>query len=144
MKRIDQFRGKYYYLSNFIESPIEYEGLTYRNGESAFQAMKVTDMSKRKQFTDLPPNKAKSKGRNVPLRKDWEQVKDQYMYEIVKAKFTQNEDLKQKLLMTGNALLIEGNTWGDTYWGVCNGRGQNKLGKILTRVRNELKRELQG
>lgn len=72
--------------------------------------MKVTDISKRKQFTDLPPNKAK---------------------------FTQNEDLKQKLLSTGNALLIEGNTWGDTYWGICNGRGQNKLGKILTRVRND-------
>ena len=60
------------------------------------------------------------------------------MYEIVLAKFSQNEYLKRRLLETGNALLIEGNDWGDTYWGVCNGRGKNKLGKILMRVRTEL------
>lgn len=100
--------------------------------------MKLLDKEKRKSFTHLPPNKAKAKGRKVPLRPDWEKVKDQYMYEIVLAKFTQNEELKKKLLDTGNALLIEGNNCKDHYWGVCNGREQNKLGKILMRVRKEL------
>lgn len=138
VKRIDAFRGKYYFLSNFSSYPVTYEGLTYQNNEAAFQAMKVKDPKKRESFTHLPPNKAKAKGRRLPLRSDWEKVKDQYMYEIVLAKFSQNEDLKQKLLDTGNALLIEGNNWNDCYWGVCRGRGQNKLGKILMRVRKEL------
>lgn len=136
--RIDQFRGKYYFLSNFSDYPVTYEGLTYQNNEAAFQAMKVIKPESRKGFTHLPPNQAKSKGRKVQLRSDWEKVKDQYMYEIVWTKFTQNEELKAKLLDTGDALLIEGNDWNDVYWGVCNGRGQNKLGKILMRVRKEL------
>lgn len=137
-KRIDNFRGKYYFLSNFSSYPVTYDGLTYQNNEAAFQAMKVKDPKKREQFIHLPPNRAKSKGRHVLLRSDWEKVKEQFMYEIVLAKFTQNKDLKQKLLETGDALLIEGNSWNDVEWGVCNGRGQNKLGKILMRVRKEL------
>lgn len=63
------------------------------------------------------------------------------MYEICKAKFTQNEDLKEKLLATGNNILEEGNTWGDRVWGTVNGVGENRLGKILMRVREELRNE---
>lgn len=138
VKRIDEFRGKYYFLSNFSSYPVTYEGLTYLNNEAAFQAMKVMDVKKRESFTHLEPNLAKAKGRKVLLRPDWEKVKEQYMYEIVLAKFSQNEDIKEKLLDTGDALLIEGNSWNDVIWGVCKGRGQNKLGKILMRVRKEL------
>ena len=61
------------------------------------------------------------------------------MYNICKAKFTQNETLKTKLLKTGDAMLIEGNTWGDRIWGQVNGVGENNLGKILMRIREELK-----
>ena len=80
-------------------------------------------------------------GRRVKLRPDWEQVKVGLMEEIVRAKFTQNEDLKQRLLATGDKRLAEGNTWGDTFWGVDlrSGRGENHLGRILMRVRDELK-----
>lgn len=63
------------------------------------------------------------------------------MYEICMAKFTQNEDLKEKLLATGNDILEEGNTWGDKVWGTVNGVGENKLGKILMKVREELRNE---
>lgn len=140
-KRIGEFRGRYYFLSNFAEYPVTYRGLTFRNNEAAFQAMKLMDPEKWKSFTHLPPNEAKAKGRRVPLRPDWEEVKDEIMYEIVLAKFTQHPDLKQKLLETGDAELVEGNTWGDTYWGVCRGRGKNKLGKILMRVRQELREQ---
>lgn len=139
MNKIDEFRGKYYFLSNFYNSPVTYEGITYQNNEAAFQAMKVTTDEIRKQFADLPPNLAKRKGRNVQLRNDWEAVKEQYMYEIVLAKFKQNRDLKKRLLATGTSELIEGNTWGDVIWGMCKGQGENKLGKILMRIRNELK-----
>ncbi|OTQ84977.1 swarming motility protein YbiA [Bacillus subtilis subsp. subtilis] len=141
MNKIDEFRGKYYFLSNFYNSPVTYEGITYQNNEAAFQAMKVTTDEIRKQFADLPPNLAKRKGRNVQLRNDWEEVKEQYMYEIVLAKFKQNRDLKKRLLATGTSELIEGNTWGDVIWGMCKGQGENKLGKILMRIRNEFKSE---
>ena len=61
-------------------------------------------------------------------------VKVKLMFVLVTEKFKQNPELKQKLLETGNQELIEGNTWNDTFWGVCNGQGQNWLGKILMLV----------
>ena len=96
-------------------------------------------MEQRKNFLGLDPSSAKRKGRRVKLRDDWEEVKDQIMYEIVLNKFSQNEELRKKLIATGDEYLTEGNTWHDTYWGVCNGKGKNKLGKILMQVREELK-----
>lgn len=137
--KITNFRGQYFFLSNFYQVDVEYDGLTFKNNEAAFQAMKVLDRGKRAEFTSCDPSFAKRKGRRVRIRRDWEEVKDQLMYEICLSKFSQHEHLKEKLLKTGNAELIEGNNWGDTYWGVCQGRGQNKLGKILMRVREELK-----
>lgn len=73
------------------------------------------------------------------MRPDWEEVKYDVMYEIVKAKFIQNPDLKEKLLSTGDEYLVEGNHWGDRTWGQVNGVGKNWLGKILMKVREELK-----
>jgi len=63
------------------------------------------------------------------------------MYEICKAKFSQNTELKKRLLSTGNEHLEEGNTWGDKIWGTVNGIGENRLGKILMRIREELRNE---
>lgn len=139
-QKIDSFRGKYYFLSNFYPAKVTYEGFTYNNNEAAFQAQKVLSIDGKSAFTELSPADAKKKGRRVRLRPDWEQVKDGIMEEIVRAKFTQNPDLKQQLLLTGNAELIEGNTWNDCYWGVDarSGIGQNHLGKILMKVREEL------
>ncbi|NUJ19468.1 NADAR family protein [Bacillus glycinifermentans] len=144
MDVIDEFKGKHYFLSNFYSAPVMYQGITYQNNEAAFQAMKVTDKSIHLEFSELPPNLAKRKGRRVKLRPDWEEAKETFMYEIVKAKFEQNAHLKNKLLQTGESILIEGNTWGDKIWGVCDGVGENKLGKILMKVRNELKRRTDG
>ena len=136
---INNFKGKYYFLSNFYSAQVMYEGLLYKNNEFAFQSAKVKDLERRKQFCELDPSVAKRKGRNVLLRQDWENVKDEIMYQCVKDKFTRNLDLKQKLLDTDDEELIESNTWNDTYWGICKGRGKNMLGKILMRVREELK-----
>lgn len=138
---INEFRGKYYFLSNFFEAPVIWDDITYRNNEAAFQSAKVLDKDIRQTFATLDPASAKRKGRNVQLRHDWEQVKYDIMYEICLAKFSQNEELKTKLLETEDQHLEEGNTWGDMIWGTVNGKGQNHLGKILMRVREELKNE---
>lgn len=136
---IKEFRGDYYFLSNFYNAPVTWDGLTYQNNEAAFQSAKATDMSMRELFSTLDPSAAKRLGRKIQLRSDWEQVKYNIMYEICYAKFTQNEDLKQKLLATGDKYLEEGNTWGDRIWGTVNGQGQNMLGKILMGVRAKLR-----
>lgn len=136
---IDGFFGEYRFLSNFWEAPVTFEGIEFRNNECAFQAMKTLNMSERKAFANLPPNEGKKMGRRVTLRKDWEEVKTDIMLDICRAKFSQNEELKGKLLATGDDYLQETNTWNDTCWGVCNGIGENRLGKILMQVREELR-----
>lgn len=137
--KIDSFRGDYEFLSNFYESPVTYNGLTFRNSEAAFQAQKCEMPAIKERFVNMSASQAKKYGRQVLLRRDWELVKDDTMYEAVKAKFTQNKGLAEKLLATGNAYLEEGNNWNDTYWGTVRGVGQNKLGKILMQVREELR-----
>lgn len=146
MNVINNFHGEHNYLSNFCPARITWEGLTYLSAEAAFQAAKVLTDEERLPFTVLPPNKAKRMGRQVKLRTDWEQVKTQVMEEIVRAKFTQNPDLAALLLSTGDAELIEGNTWGDVCWGVDTrtGKGENRLGRILMKVRAELRGREEG
>lgn len=136
--KIDSFRGVYFFLSNFYEASVTVDGLTYKNNEAAFQAYKLLEVEKRVKFTEVDPSRAKQMGRNVQLRRDWEDIKYDAMYNCVKAKFEQNPDLAEKLIATGDAYLEEGNTWGDRIWGTVNGIGQNHLGKILMRVRQEL------
>lgn len=134
------FRNEYLFLSNFWDAPVTYKGLTYQNNEAAFQAQKCINEGERVQFTTLRSNEAKRLGRHVDLRPDWENVKLVIMEEIVRAKFTQNEDLKQLLLNTGDLVLEEGNTWHDTFWGVDakTREGRNHLGRILMRIRKDL------
>lgn len=136
---INSFRNENYFLSNFYEAPVTYEGLTYQNNEAAFQAQKCIEPKEREAFTKLNPSEAKKAGRSVNLRKDWEQVKVSVMADIVKAKFEQNIDLAKKLLDTGDAYLEEGNDWGDRIWGTVNGIGANHLGKILMDVREYMR-----
>ena len=136
---IDKFVGESAFLSNFFNMPVYYNGLLYLNSEAAFQAQKTLDSKERKRFSTMNPSEAKRAGRSVELREDWEYVKDDIMFDIVLSKFASNPILRKLLLTTGDEELVEGNTWNDTYWGVCNGRGQNKLGKILMRVRSLLK-----
>ena len=142
MHKIDSFRDEYFFLSNFYNAPVFYDGLLYQNNEAAFQAQKTLEKTDRKVFTQLAPAEAKRRGRHVRLRDDWEEIKDGIMEEIVRAKFSQNPKLKAELLATGEAQLIEGNTWNDRYWGVDvrSGIGKNHLGKILMKVRSELKK----
>lgn len=139
--KIDRFKDEYFFLSNFYRVPVIYMGITYQSSEAAFQAAKCP--SKAHLFTVLSPSEAKKFGRTVPIRGDWEEIKDTVMRDVCLAKFSQNRDIMLKLLSTGDAVLEEGNTWGDTYWGIVNGVGMNKLGKILMSIREEFKKYLQ-
>lgn len=134
---ITEFRDKYYCFSNFGPGKVTVFGYTFDNGEAAFHSQK--DVSRAQDFVGLDPSAAKKLGRRVKLRPDWENVKDKVMKEVVTAKFTQNKDLQKILLDTGDQILVEGNTWGDTYWGKVNGHGINQLGKILMEVRASLR-----
>lgn len=141
---ICQFRDDYYFMSNFYPFKLIYNGIEYQNTEAAFQAQKCKYLSERNQFSKLNPSEAKRLGRRVELRPDWEQVKDGIMYNIVLTKFSSDEYLAYKLLETGEEVLMEGNTWKDTYWGVDldTMEGKNKLGLILMKVRDVLRAKI--
>jgi len=134
---IDEFKGQHRFLSNFFESSVIYEGILYRNSEAAYQAQKCIKDEYKLNFTKLNAKDSKILGSQVKLREDWDEVKDEIMYEIVLQKF-RSTAMYSLLKSTGEQELVEGNSWGDTYWGVCKGEGKNKLGKILMRVRTEL------
>lgn len=133
---ITSFRDEYSFLSNFH---IEPDG-THVEGE--YQAAKTTDPKQARLLRFLSPSNAKREGQLVALRPDWEKVKVQVMTDLVMAKFRDHPSLAINLLLTCERELVEGNTWGDTFWGVCRGRGENYLGCILMWVRNELQEAL--
>ena len=137
---VKQFRGDYYFLSNFYKTPVEYEGVTYPSAENAYQAAKCAREEDRKKFVDLSPAEAKRLGKQVELRPDWESVKVDVMRDVVSVKFDSNEVLRTKLIESDGMNLVEGNTWGDTYWGIdlASGEGSNHLGEILMEKRSSL------
>lgn len=134
---IPEFQGKYRFLSNFWDCPVTYNNITYLNAESSYQAQKCPNIAH--SFANLSAYDAKKLAYNVAVFPDWEETKLQIMADIVYQKFLQNPELREKLLATGDAVLVEGNKWRDTYWGVCNGVGENWLGRILMQVRQLLK-----
>lgn len=146
---IDKFQGRWYFLSNFYPCEIEHQGIKYPSVEHYYVSMKFND----EQFIDgkyytpgdlreiiskmQDPGKVKRFGRKIKLRKDWNTYKLEVMNWGIREKF-KSPKLSELLLSTGDEELIEGNFWNDTFWGVCNSKGQNHLGKILMEVRNEL------
>lgn len=138
---IDDFRGPYRFLSNFQSCVVYYEGLRYPTTEHAYQAAKTLDMTLRAQFASLAtPREAKRLGRTVKLREGWDSMKLGVMRELLRQKFSDlNPALRDALKATGEELLVEGNTWGDRYWGICGGVGDNHLGRILMEIRSEMK-----
>ena len=141
---IDSFTGEYRFLSNFWLCDIWYEGKLYKSVEHAYQAAKCTNENDKDDIRKVPkPSMAKNLGKHIDLRPDWESIKLNVMMELVTNKFITHEALKQKLLLTGDAELIEGNYWDDTFWGICNGKGENWLGEILMSVRGDMKHKLE-
>ena len=136
---ISSFRDKYAFLSNFFPAPTVYEGLLYQCSEGAYAAAKSMDLMERIKFISLNGAQSKKLGKSVKLRTDWNEVRIGIMCEIVLSKFEGSPNLREMLVNTGDATLIEGNYWHDTFWGVCDGTGANHLGIILMDVRELLK-----
>ena len=149
---IESFSGRYNFLSNFYPAKIEHQGITYPTLEHYYVSMKVkndqqidgkfiTYIDCRELIAKMPnPARVKQFGKIVKVRRDWDDVKLDVMLWGVREKF-KHTDLKDLLLSTGDEELVEGNTWNDTYWGICRGEGQHNLGKILMKVRMELRQQ---
>lgn len=132
-------------FSNFSRHPIAIKGKAWPTSEHYFQAQKFVGTeheSKVRNCTGPKEAAAMGRDRKLPLRRDWESVKDDVMREAVYAKFSQHEDIKETLLSTGDATLVE-HTEKDSYWGDGgDGSGKNMLGQILMEVRDRLKPEV--
>ena len=154
---ITKFEGRYNFLSNFYPCKIEHQGITYPSVEHYYVALKVTGM----QFIDgvyytapdfreliariLDAGDVKKLGRRVKVRSDWNEKKLEFMEWGIREKF-KDPKLGEMLLDTSDLELIEGNNWHDVFWGKCscpkcNGDGENHLGKILMKIREELRQQ---
>ncbi|BAY60417.1 hypothetical protein NIES22_04760 [Calothrix brevissima NIES-22] len=133
---------KYGCFSNFSRHGFELDGLYWLTSEHYFQAQKFigTDHVEHIRLVKSPKEAAKmGRERSRPLRKDWEQVKDDVMRKAVLQKFTTHTDIREILLSTGNEEIVE-NSPIDFYWGCgADGSGKNMLGIILMEVREKLR-----
>lgn len=135
-------RDAYGCFSNFARHSIFLDGKKWPTSEHYFQAQKFhgTEHEEKVRLCKTPRQAADlGRSRKLPLRTDWESVKDDVMLRAVRAKFTQHDDPRALLLATGDALLVE-HTANDSYWGDGgDGSGKNRLGEILMSVREELR-----
>lgn len=137
---IDSFRGQYRFLSNFYPSPFptlehHFQASKATTVEDAIFVMSAAKSEKGVSTLLVPdPGEAKRRGRAIKCRDDWDDCKIEIMHGWLVIKFL-DPMLRGWLRDTGDAELIEGNTWGDRFWGKCNGEGENVLGELLMIVR---------
>lgn len=143
---IDSFRGEYDFLSNFSRYGFTDEKGTYwKTSEHYYQAMKKSNDPIYQAMVNVAKSPGDAKRLGYGKQPDnWHDISLDVMRKALRYKFDQNADIKQKLLDTGDSVLIEGNDWGDTFWGQVNGKGHNMLGKLLMELRDEYRRERSG
>lgn len=135
--KITRFDGEYRFLSNFYPSPIVILGFDYPTVEHAYQSWKAKNLADWKYVaTSETPAVAKRRGREIDCREDWDRIKIEVMEYCLQKKF-EDPVMLEMLVSTFPMDLVEGNWWGDTFWGVCNGKGENHLGKLLMKIRLE-------
>lgn len=138
---IDDFHAKGYgWLSNFYKCDIYYEGILYHSSECAYMSAKRDDLRWKVFCSTNEPEVVKEKSRRIRIKSDWDSLKIYVMFDVIRLKFKIPE-LRDKLLATNDEQLVEGNNWGDCFWGVSKktGIGRNFLGRILMHVRDEIK-----
>lgn len=129
------FQDEYRWLSNFYSASVTLDGVEYPCVENAYQAAKHPPGNRRAFVTCTPGQAKRMGGKGGP---DWHERKVAVMNGLVAQKFKSHPELCGKLCATAGREIVEGNTWGDTFWGMCGGTGQNVLGKILMAVREDL------
>lgn len=143
MEPIISFAGQHFFLSNFYPIRVQYEDQWYPSSEHAYVAAKTLDYDLRAKIAQIPSaGQVKKYGRRLKLREDWEQVKVIEMRKILESKFSSfrsDVPIRSWLDDTAPRQLIEGNTWGDTFWGQCPiGVGKNMLGELLMSIRDDI------
>lgn len=130
--------GEFFFLSNFYPSTLSFGGLIYPTVEHAYQAHKSNDVDVRKLISVAKtPMEAKKLGKCIPLESDWHDKKIILMHDILKEKF-KNPILSEMLRSTGDSVLLHENKFNDKFWGICNGEGQNWLGRLLEKSRRDI------
>lgn len=136
---IEHFTGQHRFLSNFYYSPVSVTWgtnmLVAPTVEHAYQASKTHVLEEfMRVLKAKTPGQAKRLGQRVSIHPGWEQIKLSVMEGLLRQKFS-SPLLRRLLIETGTAKLIEGNHWGDTFWGQVDGEGENHLGKLLMKIR---------
>lgn len=138
-----RFRGKYSFLSNFqyFDKPMQYGDLSFPTNEHFYVAMKTLDQDLRREVSIHPCKGLKAFGNTLPLREDWDDIKDKVMEFGLRYKYSRhNPTLRKKVIALKDVKIVEGNWWGDDYWGFClkTGQGENNLGKLIMKIRDEI------
>ena len=138
---IKSFDGSHRFLGNQWHMPVMLDGRNYASVEHAFQAARTLDPKARQAIHASPfAADARKIAATVPERSGWVKMMHGVMRELVEQKFAAGTKLAERLLATGDAELVWTNHLGDSYWGVCNGVGENHLGRLLMKVRGDLER----
>lgn len=139
-----EFKGEKRFLSNMYACNVIYRGKEYGSSEHIYQAMKSESIEYQEYIRGIEDPKDTKKeadrllGETYEIREDWDNMKLELMEEILYLKFTQNFDLKDKLLKIEGEI-EEKNSWGDRFWGTTDSIGQNHLGRLLMQIRDEFK-----
>jgi ribA/ribD-fused uncharacterized protein len=137
---IDDFHTKgNEFLSNFYTCEIQYGRFVYGSSECAYMSAKREDVLWKEFCSENKPGVVKKKSKSVKIREDWNRIKIRVMFDVLRIKFAIPE-LRDMLLDTGDQQIVEGNNWGDKFWGVNKetGEGRNFLGRILMHIRQEI------
>ena len=140
-KIVKEFRNKYHFLSNFFLVKINIDDFEYNSTEHYFQSMKFIDPKIQEQIRNAPtPSIAKKFAKKFMRRKEWYEIRLDVMERALRVKFDIPE-MREKLIATDDMYLQEGNRWKDTFWGVDlkTGKGKNHLGRLLMKIRTQIK-----
>lgn len=137
--KIEKFRGPYWFLSNFYPITVN----EFPSVEHFYQASKFLDPEIREQIKAAKTSgdaKRIAEENRTKVREGWDDLKETIMWSALVKKFKDRE-LARKLLDTHDHEIVRENDWDDTFWGTVNGEGDNILGKMLMKIREELKKE---
>jgi N-glycosidase YbiA len=139
----DEMPNPRFEFSNFQRAVVDLEGRPCPTVEHAYQAAKTLDPVEREWvIASKTAAEAKHRGREVTVRPDWDDIKIEVMFGLLRQKFAPGTRHAEKLLAF-QGLIVEYNWWHDRFWGVCTcaghrRHGANNLGMLLTRIRWEL------